>query len=211
MLTGRIARSVSVRPLSNKHRSLFAITTRHRSNNNNIIVRPKISWLDLRGAGLSAIERLSIEELAHDVALKYLPQAQERNITLAAPEPSGLPSVYADISMVERTLDNLIDNALRYTPPGGRIEIGLHAASAGVQISVVDNGHGIPPADLPHIFDRFYRGPKGPSLQDNGTGLGLAISRKVVEAHGGTLEVKSRVNQGTTFTFSLPTQAPAEA
>jgi signal transduction histidine kinase len=156
-------------------------------------------------------EAISIEELAQDVALKYLPQARQRNIDLEPPPPAALPLVYADISMIERTLDNLIDNALRFTPPGGRIEIGLEKKDTSICIRVADSGHGIPPEDLPHIFDRFYRAPKGPSLQDSGTGLGLAISRKIVEAHGDTLRVESQIKQGTTFTFSLPTDAAPTA
>lgn len=152
-------------------------------------------------------EAFSLEELVQDVALQYEPQARQRNIELTTSPPAALAPVWGDISMIERTLSNLIDNALRFTPPGGCIRIALEAAGDQVRVRVEDTGYGIPPEELPHIFDRFYRAPKGPSSSNQGTGLGLAISRKIVEAHGGHLEASSAVNEGTTFEFCLPLAA----
>ncbi|MBT3344340.1 MAG: HAMP domain-containing histidine kinase [Gemmatimonadetes bacterium] len=147
-------------------------------------------------------EIFSIEELAHDVTAKYRPMAEERHVHLMPPEPQALPAVRADISMIERTLDNLIENALRFTPAEGEVSIQLHRATrAGdVQIDVADTGIGISADELPHIFDRFYRVRR----HAESTGLGLAISQRILEAHERSISVSSRVDEGTTFSFSLP-------
>ena len=145
-------------------------------------------------------EVFSIQELAHDVVAKYRPLAQERQVRLTPPAPQALPPVRADISMIERTLDNLIENALRFTPAEGEVAIRLRPAVADVQIDVADTGVGISAEELPHIFDRFYRVRRHP----DGTGLGLAISQRIVQAHDRSISVHSHVDEGTTFSFSLP-------
>jgi two-component system sensor histidine kinase BaeS len=102
-----------------------------------------------------------------------------------------------------QVLGNLVDNALRYTAPGGEITLGTRAQGSVTLITVQDTGTGIPPQDLPHVFDRFYRGDSARS-QDNGeSGLGLAIAKAIVEAHGGTISVDSAPGVGTTFTIAL--------
>ena len=118
--------------------------------------------------------------------------------------PQTLPFVYGDIGLIERALSNLIDNAIYYTPGGGEVAIELVQSDGEVQVKVSDTGCGIPPEDLPYIFDRFYRVEKGRSRSTGGAGLGLAIAQKIVEAHNRTISVKSVVNAGTTFAFKLP-------
>jgi signal transduction histidine kinase len=129
--------------------------------------------------------------------------AEQREIVLrveAAPE--GLSPVIVDAERMAQVIDNLILNAFRYTPPGGEVALLARAADGTVQLLVRDNGSGIAPEDLPHIFDRFYRGDK--SRQQSGeSGLGLAISKSIVEAHKGTITVESTPGQGSTFTISL--------
>ena len=151
------------------------------------------------GQSIPRRELFSIEELAHDVAAKYQPLASEVLVALMPPEPKSLPPVFADIHMIERTLDNLIENALRFTPAQGWVKIDLAAVQDRICVQVSDNGIGIAADELPHIFDRFYRVRRSPE----GTGLGLAISQRIVEAHESTIRVDSRVNEGTTFSFSL--------
>ena len=112
--------------------------------------------------------------------------------------------MYADIALVERAISNLIDNAIRYTPPGGRVRITPANTDTTVSVRVSDTGGGIPAEELPHIFDRFYRVEKSRARSKGGTGLGLAIAKKILELHGSTLAVDSTVNRGTTFSFSLP-------
>jgi signal transduction histidine kinase len=113
--------------------------------------------------------------------------------------------------MIERVLDNLIDNALRHTPPQGVITILSRLVGNQVQVSVIDSGCGISEHDLPHIFTRFYRqssSAAGGSM-GAGAGLGLAIAYRIVELHGSKLFVKSEANQGTEFDFELPVQLSA--
>jgi two-component system sensor histidine kinase BaeS len=99
---------------------------------------------------------------------------------------------------------NLLDNAIRHTPPGGRVEVSLEAAGAGLAIAVSDTGTGIAPEALPYLFDRFYRGDQARSRQDGGFGLGLAIVKWVAESHGGSVGVASEAGAGSTFTVTLP-------
>jgi signal transduction histidine kinase len=109
-----------------------------------------------------------------------------------------------DSRLVGRVLNNLINNALRHTPPGGEVEVRLSREGDSARVEVIDTGEGIPADDLPYIFDRFYRSEKSRSRSTGGAGLGLAIARGVVEAHGGIIEVESRRGQGAKFTFTLP-------
>ena len=148
-------------------------------------------------------EAFSLAELAQDVALDFQPQAKSESIRLDVDLPQDLPLVHADIGMIERVLANLIENALHYTPAGGRVAVELVPQADGVGVRGSDTGQGIAPRDLPHIFDRFYRAEKNRSRLAGGTGLGLAIARKIVEAHGGEIAVQSQVDVGTTFSFAL--------
>ena len=115
---------------------------------------------------------------------------------------SDIGLVDIDAQRIERVLDNLIGNALRYTPAGGEIAVRVGAIPEGVQIEVHDSGEGIPPEDLPHIFDQFYRGEKSRSRATGGSGLGLAISKAIVEAHGGRIWATNET--GANFYFTLP-------
>ena len=103
-----------------------------------------------------------------------------------------------------RVLNNLVSNALRYTPPGGSVFIQAERLPGMVVVTIRDTGEGIAPEDLPHVFERFYRGEKSRSRASGGAGLGLAIVKGIVEAHGGTISVKSIPEAGTDFTFTLP-------
>ncbi|MCS6861247.1 MAG: ATP-binding protein, partial [Abditibacteriales bacterium] len=99
---------------------------------------------------------------------------------------------------------NLLDNALHYTPAGGAVTISAVEQNGFIEVAVEDTGIGIPPADLPRIFERFYRVDKARSRERGGSGLGLAIVKHIVEAHGGRVSVQSEVGKGTRFTFTLP-------
>jgi len=97
-----------------------------------------------------------------------------------------------------------VDNAFRHTPRGGWVSIAAAPAGEQVAVSVRDTGDGIPPEDLPYVFERFYKVDKARTRGEEGTGLGLAIAKGIVEAHGGKIEARSRPGEGTTFTFTLP-------
>lgn len=148
-------------------------------------------------------ERFQIAELAQDAVLKLKPGADAAGVALTVDGPRDLPLVSGDIGMVERVLTNLIENALRYTPAGGSIQVALSPRNDAVEVSVVDTGSGIGPEDLAHIFDRFYRADRSRDRSRGGAGLGLAIAREIVELHGSSLSVVSKVNGGTRFRFSL--------
>jgi signal transduction histidine kinase len=106
-----------------------------------------------------------------------------------------------DLSLLIR---NLVDNALRHTPPGGSIHVRLHNMDGTALLTVTDTGVGIPSRDLPRIFERFYRVDRARSRETGGTGLGLAIVKHVVENHGGAVEVRSELGRGSTFEVRLP-------
>jgi signal transduction histidine kinase len=99
---------------------------------------------------------------------------------------------------------NLLDNAIRYTPSGGRVTLGCHRRNATIEISVCDTGPGITPEHLPRLFDRFYRVDRGRSRAQGGSGLGLAIAQSIAQLHGGEITVSSAVGQGSTFLVRLP-------
>ena len=148
-------------------------------------------------------ERFPLAELVQDVVQKFGLGAEKKGVTLVA-DIEVRPSVYADVGFLERVLENLIDNALRYTPEKGVVSVSLAPSVQGVRVAVADTGPGIPATELPHVFERFYQGSR---VAENltGAGLGLTISQRMLELHGTQLEVESRVGVGTTFSFSLPT------
>lgn len=115
-----------------------------------------------------------------------------------------------DSDRLAQVLRNLLSNALRHTPAGGEVAVVVRVTGDRVQLVVRDTGSGISPADLPHVFDRFYRGDRSRSRQGGGAGLGLAIARQLVRAHAGELTVESSPGTGTTFTMTLPLHAASE-
>lgn len=154
-------------------------------------------------------EDFSLAELAQDVVQQFSLAAEKNEVQLRLECPDDLPFVRAEIGLVERVLENLLENALRHTPPRGMISLSLHREAGRVILRVADNGEGIAPQHLPHIFERSYRGVAARSSADSkaeavGAGLGLAISKRIAELHGGELSVQSELNRGSLFTFSLP-------
>lgn len=133
-------------------------------------------------------------------------QAQALGIALQGSVADGLPDVAVDPDRLAQVLDNLVSNALRFTPAGGRVQIAAARAANGVTLTVSDSGRGIDAADLPYVFARFYRGDRARQRQGEGSssGLGLAISKSIVEQHGGTIGVESVPGAGTEFIVTLP-------
>jgi signal transduction histidine kinase len=132
----------------------------------------------------------------------------ERGVRVADAVPKDIPPVFADRERVHQVLFNLLDNAVRFTPEGGRVTISASRHNGSVDVAVADTGPGIAPEDLPRVFERFYRVDESRSRDDGGTGIGLAIARSVVEAHGGRIWAESDPGRGTTFTFELPAAPP---
>jgi signal transduction histidine kinase len=149
------------------------------------------------------MEPLSIGELITDIASKFRFAAQEKGVSINTFYSQDLPLAIADIGLIDRALQNLLDNALKFCNKGDVISIELNRDSLNnIEVHVCDTGEGISEADLPQIFDRYYRGKSESSR--SGTGLGLAITKKIIELHGSSIVVKSQIQQGTRFTFSLP-------
>jgi signal transduction histidine kinase len=113
-------------------------------------------------------------------------------------------SIYADYSLIKEAIRIFVDNSLKYTPEGGRIELQCHSQNNKAVITVEDTGRGIPRKDLPHVFERFYRADKSRTKQTGGTGLGMAIAKWIVLRHGGTIKVQSEINIGTKIEFTIP-------
>ncbi|NML15435.1 HAMP domain-containing protein [Azohydromonas sp. G-1-1-14] len=147
-------------------------------------------------------ERFPLAELVQDVAQKFALDAAQRRLTLHAACGAAMPLVEADIGMVERVLENLVENALRHTPEGGCVTLALGLAQGRASVAVSDTGVGIPADELDKVFDRFYRADRTGARHH--AGLGLAIARLMVQLHGGQLVVRSTPGQGTTFSFDLP-------
>ena len=148
-------------------------------------------------------EPFFISELAQDVAAKYQIIAKEKSIAIHIEKNENLPLVFADVGLVERVIQNLMDNALNYTPRGGTIAIELGLVDNHVKIKIKDSGAGIPKNEQPHIFERYRRASRT-GKKSKGAGLGLAIVKKILELHNTSIEVKSKINEGTAFIFQLP-------
>lgn len=143
-------------------------------------------------------------ELVQDVLPKFRLAAERKGVDLEAELQGGLPLVPGDIRLVERVLENLLENAVRFTPRGGRVTVSVEPWNGEVALRVTDTGCGIPADELPHVFDRYYRGPNGNPEPGAGVGLGLAIARRIVELHGGRISAGSAPGRGTVITFTLP-------
>lgn len=166
----------------------------------------QLSVLESQEAPLSP-EPLAYSDLVQDVFLRFRLLAEQRGVTFDLVLPDEFPYVQADISLIERVLENLVENALRHTGPGKHVTVALRTVGTEAVVDVTDMGGGIPDRDLPHIFDRRYRGAD--SVAPVSMGLGLAIARRIVELHGSRLTVTSAVGRGSTFSFALPRIEPA--
>jgi two-component system phosphate regulon sensor histidine kinase PhoR len=140
---------------------------------------------------------------------RHRARAATKGIQLASigPDHPGAAAAWADEESVNQILDNLIDNAVKYTPPGGQIQVRWTDSDDQIRLEVEDSGIGIPEQDLPRIFERFYRVDKARSRELGGTGLGLSIVKHLVQSMHGTVQATSHVGQGTTFTVLLPRAA----
>jgi two-component system phosphate regulon sensor histidine kinase PhoR len=146
----------------------------------------------------------ALEDVVDSVLAIIQPRAETGGVALTSEVPAGLPEVQADHDRLAQILINLVDNAVKYTPSGGRVSVRARLVEGAVEIAVIDTGIGIPRADLPRITERFYRVDKARSRALGGTGLGLAIVKHLVAAHGGTLAIESEVDEGTAVRFTLP-------
>jgi signal transduction histidine kinase/PAS domain-containing protein len=159
--------------------------------------------------GQFAVEAKSedVGKLVDEAARMLEPQAEARSVKLTVKLNGGLPPIQCDRERILQVLANLIGNAVRFTPAGGEIRVTARSVGDAVRLSIADTGCGIPERDLPHIFDRYWKGRLGAS---GSTGLGLFIAKGIIEAHGGRIGVESKIGAGSTFAFTLPVATAAE-
>jgi two-component system phosphate regulon sensor histidine kinase PhoR len=150
------------------------------------------------------MHRVNLNEIIGEVAQDRFDLANKKDIALLENLATEPLSVLADRDDLGRAIGNLIDNAIHYTPEGGRIEVESQVENAQAVVVVRDTGIGIAESDLANIFDRFFRGENGRKADPGGTGLGLAIVKRVVDAHYGRIDVTSALGKGTTFRIALP-------
>jgi signal transduction histidine kinase len=149
------------------------------------------------------IQPLQLEEIIEEATDIIASQVEAKNLQLEVRIADGLPSVQGDRDRILRVLTNLLDNACNYTPEGG-ITLSVHPVDASLQVSVTDTGIGISPEDQKRLFERFFRAAHPVVREQRGTGLGLSIAKSIIELHGGTIWVESELDQGSTFSFTLP-------
>ncbi len=166
----------------------------------------EVSQIDA-GALRLELEEASLRDLISDTLASFKPRAESRRVHLVGEVSGDVDPVLASLPRLQRVLYNLLGNALRHTPSGGVISLRAEPGEGMVWVEVSDTGEGIAPEDLPHVFDRSFRGEKSrssPGAEDDyGAGLGLAIARGLIEAHGGEIGVESRPGQGSSFRFTL--------
>lgn len=187
-----------------RHRREFLASMTHETGRLERLVEEQLQLARL-DAGAVPLEREEIDlgDLASVVVAPRIPLAEREGITLSArPDPSGPVVVEVDPPRIEQILLILLDNALRHTPRGGRVQVVVGRDGQDATLAVVDSGEGIPTEDQAFVFDRFYRGD--PSREGRSAGLGLAIARGLAAAHRGSISLESRVGEGSTFTVRLP-------
>ena len=196
--------------LNDKQRDVVH-TLERQSHSLNRLVRQllDVSKFDAGGAALD-IQALNARELLAELENSLVVLAQQRGVSFSVTAAEGMPTeVWWDRDRMTEAIGNLITNACKFTPRGGVVALHGDGEPGLVRLQVRDSGVGIPAAELPHVFRKFFQAGNQDATSAVGTGLGLAIVRGIVEAHGGTVSVSSEVGVGTTFTIVLPQRAPA--
>jgi signal transduction histidine kinase len=162
------------------------------------------------GVGIE-IERCWLPGLVQAVVDDLGMRAIQQQVELTASLPADIPPTLADRTLIRQAIKNLIDNAIKYTPGPGKVEVSLSNHDNSLVVTVRDTGIGIAPEHQHRLFEKFYRIKRRETVHLQGTGLGLAIVKSIAERHGGRVWVESKLNEGSTFHFSIPLVAPAES
>jgi signal transduction histidine kinase len=163
----------------------------------------ELAQIDAGGIKLE-VSAVSLSDLISDTIEGFRPLCEQQDVQLSGQVGPDLESVVMDASRIGRVLLNLVNNALQYTPPGGRIEVQAGRSGSEVSVLVCDSGSGFNPADLPRVFERFYRGEQARSRATGGAGLGLAIASGIVDAHGGRIWAENSTEGGAVVGFAIP-------
>ena len=150
------------------------------------------------------LERTNVGAVAEQAVADLLGLAQKEGVEVSIQSAPRLPRILADRNRLKQVFINLVGNAIKHCPEGTMVQVRLRAEADSIVAEVVDDGSGIPPEDLPHVFEKLYRVQKEGTRAAEGSGLGLSIVKRIVELHGGEVMAESRVGEGTTFTFRLP-------
>ena len=142
--------------------------------------------------------------MVQDVTQKFGLKTAQKKLQLSCDIPEDAPFVHGDIAMIERVLENLIENAIKFSSAGDTVQISVTPADGGLTVRVLDTGPGISADHIPHLFERFYRVDKSRSDETKSNGLGLAIAYRILQLHHSTIDVQSTPNQGSCFSFDLP-------
>jgi two-component system phosphate regulon sensor histidine kinase PhoR len=185
-------------------RRILEVMERH-SDRLNALVEDVLSLARLESPGME-LHRSEVElpQLLHSIMRDWEKRFAAKQLKSHLNFPANLPHLQADETRLQELIYNLLDNAVKYSKPGGTVFLRAEAADDAVRLSVRDEGIGIPQDDLPRIFERFYRADKSRTSQQPGTGLGLSIVKHIAQLHGGTVDAKSELGKGTTITVILP-------
>ncbi|HKP93882.1 MAG TPA: ATP-binding protein [Chthoniobacterales bacterium] len=185
-------------------RRILEIMDRH-SNRLNALVEDVLSLARLESPGMELnLSDVDLPELLHSIMRDWEKRFSEKRLKSHLNFPGNLPRLHADETRLQELIYNLLDNAVKYSNAGGTVFLRAEPMEAGVRISVTDQGIGIAPADLPRIFERFYRADKSRSSEQRGTGLGLSIVKHITQLHGGSVDAQSELGKGTTVAVLLP-------
>jgi len=185
-------------------RRILEIMERH-SKRLNALVEDVLSLARLESPGIELNRsEVDLPELLHGIMRDWEKRFATKQLKSHLNFPGNLPRLMADETRLQELIYNLLDNAVKYSKPGGTVSLRAEPAGGSVRISVKDQGLGIPPGDLPRIFERFYRADKSRSAEQSGTGLGLSIAKHIAQLHGGTVEAESELGKGTTISVVLP-------
>ena len=148
----------------------------------------------------------SMEEVVRGCVEAFRPRAEAKRVAIELEVSSDLPHVNIDRTRIAQVTNNLLENAIRHTPSGGRVSVSARADDSGISVTVADTGEGVPSEALPYVFERFYRSDPSRARATGGAGLGLTIAKQLVEAHGGRISLTSQPGKGASVTFDVPLQ-----
>lgn len=187
---------------------IFAILRKHSLRLNALLEDLlSLARLEARQEKLD-LALLNVGALLRTVAADWAGKLREKKLTLTVDAAENLPRVNAHARRLEQVFHNLLENAVKYTESEGRITLRAAVVATDLEVRIEDTGQGIPPSDVPHIFERFYRADKARSREQGGTGLGLSIVKHIVQLHGGSVAAESRYGEGTTIILRLPLAVP---
>jgi signal transduction histidine kinase len=196
-----------VGPLNEKQKDLVERAYR-RASKCLAFITALLKLTRMKLTGRLEMERFSLRNCICNSLASVQSRAQNKAILVSHQIDPSVDEVVGEAVLIEETLTNMLFNAVKYTPEGGRVSMAVKQDGTFVEVSIADTGIGIPEADLPHIFEEFYRADNARAVERDGTGLGLAFAKQVIERHGGQLSVWNNAAAGATFSFTLPAHTP---